>query len=471
LDIILDTEGILPPVPQDETLFDADAFRDELSSPPRRAFGVDTDVLTPPERRPAAATSGEAEPASGESAGAEHASRSGRRKPSGSGAVDEERRGSPRRAHKKDAGRAHVRPAKPRTAPAERPAKPAEPSRHPEAGHAAARHARAGRIRSRAALVVRRILSVFLIIVVMVVTLYGLALAVNVFARWNARRVAALSAAPASAAQDNLLVIGVSDGVAIGFTALKAEHSSGRVLGIAIPDGAFLEVPGQGFERVGDSYAGGPVVSTDAVTNFLGVPFRKYVVVNGDTYQVMLKTQDVSGLMRSITSTDLTSQQRASFTQYFASVNTKNVWIVPLPVKAVAVGDQNYFEPQRPQIADLLLQWWGVQSSQQQSMPRVIVYNGVGTPGIAGVAAQQLIRAGLKVVDSGNADNFNHATTLILLYHGTQADAQDVRTALGVGQIVVQSAPELVTDMIVIIGADYKPPASDISTVPTQGVQ
>jgi hypothetical protein len=201
------------------------------------------------------------------------------------------------------------------------------------------------------------------------------------------------------------------------------------------------------------------------------VPFHTYVVVDSTAYQSMLENQDVSDLMRVVTSTDLTPEQRASFTKYFASVDTQNVWIVPLPVKAVAVGDQSYYEPERPQIADLLLQWWGVEPSQQAAMPRVIVYNGVGTPGIAGIAAQQLIRAGLKVVDSGNADNFNYATTLILLYHGTQADAEEVRKALGVGQIVVQSAPELVTDMIVIIGADYEPPAGDISTVPTQGAQ
>jgi hypothetical protein len=35
----------------------------------------------------------------------------------------------------------------------------------------------------------------------------------------------------------------------------------------------------------------------------------------------------------------------------------------------------------------------------------------------------------------------------------------------------VQSAPQNLTDMIVIIGADYRPPTSDASTVPTEGVQ
>jgi hypothetical protein len=317
----------------------------------------------------------------------------------------------------------------------------------------------------------RRALTVVLIAALLVAGTYGLAVGINAFARWNARRVAALNAGTVSPVEDNLLVIGLSDGVAVGFTALKAERANKRVLGIAIPDGAFMEVPGQGFERVGASYLGGPGVSKDSVSNYLGVPFRKYIVIDGAAYQTLLKDQNIAAVMSKVSMTDLTSEQRASFTEYFSSVAAKDVWIVPLPVKPVVVGDQQYFEPQRAQVADLLLQWWGVQPSAQKATPRVIVYNGVGTPGIAGLAAQQLIKAGLRVVDSGNADNFNHKQTLILVYHGTSADARSVRTALGVGRVVVQSAPQNLTDIIVVIGSDYRPPTSDVSNVPTEGVQ
>jgi hypothetical protein len=318
----------------------------------------------------------------------------------------------------------------------------------------------------------RTTLSVVLIIALLMASLYGLAVGINAFARWNARRIAALNAAPASPVEDNLLVIGVTDGVAVGFAALKAERADQRVLGIAIPDGSFMEVPGQGFERVGSSYVGGPGVSMDTVSNYLGVPFRHFVVIDGAAYQTLLTDQSVSAVMSQVTTTDLTPAQRTSFTQYFAGVTAKKgVWIAPLPVKQVTVGDEQYFEPQRAEVADLLLQWWGVQPAAEKATPRVIVYNGVGTPGLAGLAAQQLIKAGLRVVDSGNADNFNHQETLILLYHGTAADAAAVRTALGVGRVVVESAPQDLTDMIVIIGADYRPPTSDASTVPTEGVQ
>jgi hypothetical protein len=313
--------------------------------------------------------------------------------------------------------------------------------------------------------------TVVAIIVVLMGALYGTVIGVNAFARWNALRLANAAGASTATVGTNLLVIGVKDGVAVGFTALKAERANNRVLGIAIPEGAFVEVPGQGFERIGASYTTGASVSMDTVTNYLGVAFRRYIVVDGDTYQALLASQNVAGLMAKVTGTDLTAPERASFLGYFATVKTKDVWIVPLPVKPVAVGDQRYFEPQRAQVADLLLQWWGVKVSEQKSTPRVIVYNGVGTPGLAGLAAQQLIRSGFSVVNSGNAQNFGYKTTQILLYHGTQADAEAVRSSLGVGQIVVQSAPQDLTDMIVIIGSDYRPPIDDASTATTQGAQ
>ncbi len=321
---------------------------------------------------------------------------------------------------------------------------------------------------ARALVATKRVLRtaalVILTILVLFGALYGLVVGINAFARWNARREAVRSRPSTANAQDNLLVIGVTNGQAVGFAALKAERVNHRVLGIAIPDGAFVEVPGQGFERLGDSYVQGPDISTDAVSNYLMVRFSNYVVVSGNAYQAMMKGQSVTGLMGQVEGSDLTTSDSTSLAEYFATVTTKNVWIVPLPVTPISVGDQQYFEPQRQQVADLLLQWWGVKIEQQASTPRVIVYNGVGTPGIAGLAAQQLIRQGFRIVDSGNADNFNHKKTLILLYHGTEADAQQVRSVLGAGQILVQSAPQDLTDIIVIIGADYRPPA-DVTTV------
>jgi len=332
-------------------------------------------------------------------------------------------------------------------------------SAHPSAG---------GRLTGAVTRALRTLLAVVLIIVVMMGSVWGLALGINAFARWNARRIAAAQNAPATATSQNLLIIGVRDGAAIGFTALKVERDTKRVLGIAIPEGAFVEVPGQGFERIGASYNSGPAVSEATVSNYFGVQFTKYVVIGGDAYQALLQDQNIGAITDKIVSTDLSASERSSLVAFLKGTAARDVWLVPLPLKAMTAGTERYFEPQRTQVADLLLKWWGVRADQQKTRPRVIVYNGVGTPGLASVGAQQLIRAGFQVVDSGNADHFGYTTTTILVYHAP-TEAQAVRAALGVGTVQMQSAPQEITDMIVILGADYLPPVSVPSSVPTQG--
>jgi hypothetical protein len=300
-------------------------------------------------------------------------------------------------------------------------------------------------------------------LVLVIALLWGGAIGVNALARWNARRLAAADAARTRSemAKENLLVIGVKDKEATGFVALKAERAGNRVLGINIPDGAFVEVPGQGYESIGDSYHGGPEISKDAVSNFLMVPFERYVTIDADVFQQMVTGQDVKDLIPRALATDLTSAEKEDLAAFFGKVPTKDVWIVPMPVKPIAVGSERYFEPQRAEIADLVLQWWDVRFESQKQAPRVALYNGVGTPGVAGKAAQQLIRRGFRVVDSKNADNFDYMKTRILLYHGTRADAEAVKEALGgTGEIVVESAAQNVADIIVIVGADYVPPAT-----------
>jgi hypothetical protein len=291
--------------------------------------------------------------------------------------------------------------------------------------------------------------------------LWGVAIGVNAAVRWNERRIAAGDSARVRAlnAKENLLVIGVTNGRAVGFLALKAERSGKRVLGIAIPDGAYVEVPGQGFERIGTSFEAGPEVSKDAVSNYLGVPFQRYVEVSGDVYQTLMKTQAVGHLLDKIAKSDLKPAETSELQSFLTTVKAKDVWLVPLPVRQVAVGDQRFFEPQREQVADLLLSWWGVKADATKQASRVIVFNGAGSPGIAGKAAQQLIRQGFRVVDSKNADNFDYKRTQILLYHGSKADAARIHDVLGVGDIREVDAPQGITDIIVVIGHDYAPPA------------
>jgi hypothetical protein len=296
---------------------------------------------------------------------------------------------------------------------------------------------------------------------VSIAVLLLLATGVNSLVRWNLKRIAAkndTAGAAAQRARQNVLFVGVEGGKAVGFLATRVDDKGGQAFGVAIPDGAFIEVPGQGFERIGESFRAGSDISLSAVSNFLGVPFSRYAVVPGAAYQSAVKNQNLSALPGIATDSNMSAQEREKLANELMKITSKNTAIVPLPVKPISLGDQTYFEPQREEVADLIKSWWGVTFSGQGSAPRVIVFNGAGVPGIAGVAAQQLIRAGVRVVDTKNADRFNYAKTIIVIQQGPESTGATIRKVLGVGEIVKKPADQEVADVLVIIGKDYKPP-------------
>lgn len=294
-----------------------------------------------------------------------------------------------------------------------------------------------------------------------VIVLLLAALIINEGVRWNARRAAEKGSSAAEMerrSRENVIVVGADDEKAVGFMALKVDRRGEQVFGIAIPDGAFLDVPGQGFQRIGDAYSAGPEAVASAVSNYLTVPFRKYIVVPTSVYRDALTRQVVRGIPEQATATNLSADELTAMSKSLEDIPQKNVALVPLPVKPIKLGDQTYFEPQKSEVADLLKSWWGVDPSAQNQATRAVVYNGAGVPGIAGEAAQQLIRAGIRVIDTQNADSFDYKVTKIVVRRGDAERGEEIRKVLGVGQVSVEPSEQDVTDVVVIIGKDYVPP-------------
>lgn len=321
-----------------------------------------------------------------------------------------------------------------------------------------------GKTRERLAVIGKRVGIAFAGTVAVLLALVLVAMGINALARYVATQQSVAESSPEALrekAKENLLIIGANGKQGADFLAVRLDEKGGQILGIAIPDGAFMEVPGQGFERIGDSYGAGADVSLAAISNYLSVPFDRYIVVDRDTYQEVLTTQSMVGLMTRTVSTDLTDAERESISAFMDSVDSDDVALVPLPVKPISLGDQTFFEPQRQEVAELLLSWWGVKLGAEENIIRVIVYNGAGVPGIAGDAAQELIRNGMRVVDTKNADRFDYAQSLIVVQDGDLENGQKVRDVLGVGTVVDQPSEQDVADIIVIIGSDYTPSSPD----------
>ncbi len=93
---------------------------------------------------------------------------------------------------------------------------------------------------------------------------------------------------------------------------------------------------------------------------------------------------------------------------------------------------------------------------------RVLVQNGVGTPGLGDSARSQLLHAGLRYVAGGNLPGFGQDETVVLLRDGSSTNRERgmaVARALGLGQSslrISESAPTI-ADVVVILGSDYRP--------------
>jgi hypothetical protein len=94
----------------------------------------------------------------------------------------------------------------------------------------------------------------------------------------------------------------------------------------------------------------------------------------------------------------------------------------------------------------------------------VLVQNGVGSPGLNAQAREDLVGAGFTYVNGGNAAQFGTAATEVVVPDATAESLQwgaDIAQALGVpaSAVAVADSGQSVADVIVVLGADFKPSA------------
>lgn len=131
-----------------------------------------------------------------------------------------------------------------------------------------------------------------------------------------------------------------------------------------------------------------------------------------------------------------------------------------LPVEALGTSefaDGELYRVRFDGLADLLARIApDVPAGRGVERIEVQVLNGTGEPGVSQRVQPTLVPAGASVVLTGNAANFDYATTQVVYYDEGDLDAaRTVQEALGVGE-VVRSLSELgVVDVTVVVGADF----------------
>ncbi len=172
-----------------------------------------------------------------------------------------------------------------------------------------------------------------------------------------------------------------------------------------------------------------------------------------------------TGLGASSRATVPTAQIAAFFLRLNADVLADDVVYRNLPVKAIQDGGTptSYTvdpEANAAMVAELFPD--AARKPGPNSKVRVLVQNGVGSPGLNAQARQQILDAGYTFVNGGNAATLGQATTAIVVPDTTPDSltwGADIAAALKVPATAVQVATtgQSVADVIVVLGADFKP--------------
>jgi LCP family protein required for cell wall assembly len=132
-----------------------------------------------------------------------------------------------------------------------------------------------------------------------------------------------------------------------------------------------------------------------------------------------------------------------------------------VPVESAGGGDTQAFKVSDDDLASQVSRFLAADRlwKGSGSPPRLQLLNGNGAPDGGVAVAEKLIPAGFHLVDNGNARNFDYAQTQIVVYasdSATLALAQQVKTLLGAGTVVVSATPQTSVDVTVVVGKDLR---------------
>jgi hypothetical protein len=243
---------------------------------------------------------------------------------------------------------------------------------------------------------------------------------------------------------------------ALGLALIILKEGEEKVAGLSIPENTYVVVPGHGFEKVSVALESGVSTTTSTVKNFLGIEVNHFAKLSYADYKETVSKMLLKKALEKAIKTDLNRSQYAHFSLEFEKAKPADVNLIPLPVKPIIIGKENFFKPEEDEIDQLFALIWGISKEEREDNLRVIVLNGSGVPGAAGYAAERLINNGCKVVQTENASNFDYDKTQIIIYKGAKNWATKIRKVLGVGVILRKNIPQDLADATVVVGKDYQ---------------
>lgn len=134
-----------------------------------------------------------------------------------------------------------------------------------------------------------------------------------------------------------------------------------------------------------------------------------------------------------------------------------------LPISVVEIDGNKYYIPQTKKISEILGEFVQFEAAEEIEKANIIILNGCGSLGIANSLGNK-IQQDFQIVELGNAANFQHTETKIIITVFDLSiieDAISLRENIGIGKIITNGNLTQETkqkaDIVIIIGSDYLP--------------
>ena len=181
-------------------------------------------------------------------------------------------------------------------------------------------------------------------------------------------------------------------------------------------------------------------------------------------------------LVKDFIDTDLSMEERLKiFSTFSKIIEAGKNEVYPLDISSTAdlEGEGIVYLPDVSKLAEIFKKE-GTAPEEVAAVEETVnltILNGVGTPGLAAEVSEllksQVFESGkskYNILKAENADNFNYDTTEILVYSGQSYAAEaanDIKNILGIGNITPGEDESASSDIIIVLGADYKAKAAE----------
>jgi anionic cell wall polymer biosynthesis LytR-Cps2A-Psr (LCP) family protein len=226
--------------------------------------------------------------------------------------------------------------------------------------------------------------------------------------------------------------------------------------------------------RAGSQHLAGPAAAAYATYAAAEEPEQARLARFSDVLDGVLRglpdqTREIEGMVASLkagSSSTLSASLLAEILAAAHAVSADGDMLSDvLPVNAIATGAGEESYGVNAQQAAALMEARFAPSLVKDTAGgpvRVLVQNGVGTPGLVDKARTKLVKAGFRFVNGNNAPEFGQKQSAVLIPDSTPASVErgaGVAAALGLpaSSVGVSGQGQTVAEVIVVLGKDFKP--------------